>query len=140
MKILVAHNRYQQYGGEDSVFDSEVELLRAAGHDVETLIKSNDAIKSPIDKIVTMARTARNRHGMVAMAARIENFRPDVVHVHNFFPLLSPGIYEVCRAANIPVVQTLHNFRPICANGLLLRSNQSCHLCVSNSSIWGVVH
>jgi glycosyltransferase involved in cell wall biosynthesis len=74
------------------------------------------------------------------VSEHIEQFRPDIVHVHNFFPLLSPAIYEVCHAAGIPVVQTLHNYRTICANGLLLRNGQSCHLCVNNSTIWGVIH
>ena len=63
MKILIAHNRYQLFGGEDSVFDSEVQMLTSAGHDVHTLIMSNDTIKSVLDKIVTMCRTVENSGG-----------------------------------------------------------------------------
>lgn len=140
MKILVAHNRYQQYGGEDTVFDSEVELLGSAGHEVKTLVVSNDTIVSPLDKLATMLRTVENPVGTATISAKIKDCRPDVVHVHNFFPLLSPAIYAVCHAARIPVVQTLHNFRSLCANGLLLRNHQACHLCLDSSLLWGVIH
>ena len=94
MRILVAHNRYQQRGGEDVVFENEVKLLAASGHDVDTLVVSNDAIVSLFDKALTALRTAKNPAGTAAMALAIDRFRPDIVHVHNFFPLLSPAIYQ----------------------------------------------
>jgi glycosyltransferase involved in cell wall biosynthesis len=140
MKIIVAHNRYQHRGGEDSVFDNEVELLTTAGHEVHPLVISNDTIKSPRDKILAMFRTVANPNGMAMMSAEIEKIRPDLVHVHNFFPLLSPAVYSVCHAAKVPVLQTLHNFRPICANGLLMRNGEICHLCVNSSIFWGVFY
>ena len=119
MKILVAHNRYQQRGGEDFVFENELKLLTTSGYEVETLVFSNETITSHLDKALTMFRTASNPIGIAAMTQAIQRFRPDLVHVHNFFPLLSPAIYAVCNNAGIPVVQSLHNFRPFCANGRL---------------------
>ena len=98
MRILLAHNRYQQRGGEDVVFENEVKLLAASGHDVDTLVVSNDAIVSLFDKTLTALRTAKNPAGTAAMALAINRFRPDIVHVHNFFPLLSPAIYRICPA------------------------------------------
>ena len=140
MRILVAHNRYQQRGGEDVVFENEVKLLAASGHDVDTLVVSNDAIASFFDKALTALRTAKNPAGAAAMASAIDRFRPDIVHVHNFFPMLSPAIYRICRRAETAVVQTLHNYRPICAPGNFLRNGHVCILCLRGSPIWGVVH
>jgi len=140
MKILVAHNYYQQRGGEDTVFENEVRLLGSAGHDVHTLVVSNDTIASPIDKALTMMRTVENPIGVAAMVRAVKAFRPALVHVHNFFPLLSPGVYGVCHRAGIPVVQTLHNYRAICGAALLLRRGKICRLCVDGSPLWGVVH
>ena len=74
------------------------------------------------------------------MVRAIDRSRPDIVHVHNFFPLLSPGIYKACRQAGIPIVQTLHNYRPICASGQLFRDGHICDLCVQGSPVWGLVH
>ncbi|MGR5973789.1 glycosyltransferase [Bacillus cereus] len=64
--------------------------------------------------------------------------RPDVVHVHNFFPLLSPSIYHACQKLNIPIVQTLHNYRLICPSAMLMRNNQICESCIE-SSLWSAV-
>lgn len=140
MKILVAHNRYQQPGGEDFVFENELRLLSSAGHDVRALVVSNEAIISHVDKALTMFRTVDNPVGIATMAEEIKKFRPDLVHIHNFFPLLSPAVYGVCNNAGVPVVQSLHNFRPFCANGLLMRAGSACHLCVRGSPLWGVLH
>jgi glycosyltransferase involved in cell wall biosynthesis len=140
MKILIAHNRYQQRGGEDFAFDGEVELLRSAGHDVHTLVVSNDDINSSLAKALIMFRTVENPTGVAAMSTAIKRFQPDIIHIHNFFPLLSPAIYKICHAAEIAVVQTLHNFRPICANGLLFRANENCRLCINHSAYWGALH
>lgn len=140
MKILVAHNRYRQSGGEDGVFESEVNLLTSSGHDVHTLVVSNDAIASFRDKVLTAFRTVENPIGIAAMAHAIDRLRPDIVHVHNFFPLLSPGIYKACRREGIAVVQTLHNYRPICASGQLFRDGQVCQLCLHGSPVWGLAY
>ena len=140
MRILVAHNRYQQRGGEDVVFENEVKLLARSGHDVDTLVVSNDAIVSMFDKTLTALRTAKNPAGIAAMMLAIDRFRPDIVHVHNFFPMLSPAIYRIARRAGIAVVQTLHNYRPICAAGQFLRNGHVCNLCLYGSPVWGVVH
>lgn len=140
MRIIVAHNRYRQTGGEDGVFENEVKLLAASGHDVHTLVVSNDGVVSFLDKALTAFRTVENPVGVAALVHAIDRSRPDIVHVHNFFPLLSPGIYKACHRAGIAVVQTLHNYRPICANGQLFRDGQVCHLCLHGSPVWGLVH
>jgi glycosyltransferase involved in cell wall biosynthesis len=72
------------------------------------------------------------------MGERLAKTRPDVVHVHNFFPLLSPSIYAACNERGVAVVQTLHNYRTICANAMLLRDDHPCELCVTGSPYQGV--
>jgi glycosyltransferase involved in cell wall biosynthesis len=140
MKILVAHNKYRQPGGEDIAFENEVNLLASSGYDVRTLVVSNDSIESYVDRVLTTLRTVENPRGVALMSRAVENFRPDIVHIHNFFPLFSPAVYEACRRRGSAVVQTLHNYRPICANGQLLRSGKTCNLCIQGSPIWGAVH
>lgn len=140
MKILVAHNRYQGRGGEDVVFEAEVDLLRSAGHSVETLTVSNEAINSLATRIATTLSIADNIRGKQAMAEAIDRFRPDIVHVHNFFPLLSPAVFDVCRQRRVPAVVTLHNYRTICTGGMLLRDGRICHKCLDRGHLWGVAH
>lgn len=141
MKILVAHNRYQGRGGEDVVFEAEVALLKGAGHTVETLQVSNDAIDSIAGRIRTVLSVADNPDGIRVMTEAIDRFGPDVVHVHNFFPLLSPAVFDVCRQKNVPAVVTLHNYRAICAGSMLLRDGRICHKCLdAGHQMWGVIH
>jgi glycosyltransferase involved in cell wall biosynthesis len=140
MKVLIAHNRYQQPGGEDTVFEREASLLAASGHHVRKLLISNDVIASKKLKLLTALRTVENPVGIAAMSRALEEFKPDLVHIHNFFPLFSPAVYKVCRHAGSAVVQTLHNYRTICAGALLLRNGRVCQLCVNGSPVWGLVH
>jgi glycosyltransferase involved in cell wall biosynthesis len=140
MKILVAHNYYKLRGGEDVVFESEVDLLLGGGHEVQTLKVFNDDVKSVGAKAAALLGTVRNNRGIETVLRAIEAFRPDVVHFHNIFPLLSPAVYSACRKAGVAVVQTLHNFRPICPGSLLLRDGQICQLCVNGSSVPGILH
>ncbi|MGN1287664.1 MAG: glycosyltransferase [Bradyrhizobium sp.] len=140
MKILVAHNRYQGRGGEDVVFEAEVDLLRGAGHGVETLTVSNEAINSLAARIATTLSIADNAEGKRLVAKAIDRFRPDIVHVHNFFPLLSPAVFDVCRQKRVPAVVTLHNYRTICTGGMLLRDGRICHKCLDRGHLWGVAH
>ena len=74
------------------------------------------------------------------LAREVRRFRPDVVHVHNFFPLLSPSIYEACAETGVPVVQTLHNYRIICPGALLMRGGRPCEECVTGSAWRAVRH
>lgn len=140
MRILIAHNRYQERGGEDVVFEAESALLGEGGHAVKTLTVSNDAINSLGVRIKTALEIADNPSGRRTIAEAIDGFAPDVVHFHNFFPLLSPAVIDVCRDKGVPAVVTLHNYRVICGNGQLMRDGQICHQCLDAGPIWGVVH
>jgi glycosyltransferase involved in cell wall biosynthesis len=138
LKILVVHNEYQQRGGEDSVVEAEVQLLRSAGYDVETLIFSNTGIGSPWAAGIAALNAIYSVPGYRRVRTAIRATRPDLVHVHNFFPLLSPAVFSACADENVPNVWTLHNFRVACANGLLLRDGHPCEDCIGRMP-WSAV-
>ena len=140
MRVLLAHNSYQQSGGEDAVVANERALLADAGCDVDLLHIHNDEISSFWHKLSTTINLTRSARGKMLMARAIEGFRPDVVHVHNFFPLLTAAIYDACRDAGVPVVQTLHNFRLTCAGAILFRDGKPCEDCIHGSPYQGALH
>ncbi|MBU2916042.1 glycosyltransferase family 4 protein [Reichenbachiella agariperforans] len=129
MKILVCHNLYKIPGGEDKVFHEETALLRANGHEVHTIQKLNTkSIRSIKDKITLLFTTHYNRFWYKTFKKVLKEVSPDVVHVHNFFPLYSPSIFYACKSMNIPVVMTLHNYRLLYPNGLLLKNDGTIDL------------
>lgn len=144
MRVLVIHNLYQQPGGEDFISAAEADLLAAHGHAVEQLVFDNDAIapqRSALDSARLAGMTVWSRQGYATVRDAIHTFRPDVVHFHNTFPLISPAGYYAARAERVPVVQTLHNFRLLCANGLFYRDGHICEDCIGKAvPLPGVVH
>jgi glycosyltransferase involved in cell wall biosynthesis len=125
MKVLVAHNAYQHSGGEDAVFHNETELLRSAGHEIKEFRDDNHRI-AEMSSVSLGAQTIWSESSRRKLRAALDEFRPDIVHFHNFFPLISPAAYYACHEAGIPVVQTLHNYRLLCPNGMLYRDGQVC--------------
>lgn len=133
MRVLLLHNRYQVRGGEDAAVDLECEMLRGAGLTVDLFEAWNDEIAGAARMVQTALAVPYSFSARRLVAARIRAFRPDVVHVHNFFPSLSPSVYDACRAARVPVVQTLHNYRLVCANALLFRDGHTCTECLGRT-------
>lgn len=140
MRILIAHNRYQQEGGEDAVVANEARLLEERGHDVSLHDVTNDSISGWRSQFATAARLAYSNEARRYFAERVAAVRPEIVHVHNFFPLLTPSIYDACAQSGVAVVQTLHNYRIMCAGALLMRDGKPCHTCVTGSPYWGAWH
>lgn len=141
MRIAIAHNRYRYTGGEDSVMASEVEMLRGHGHEVELLEADNRTIDGAVAKIAAAGSVFHSPESCRRMAGLIEDFRPDIVHLHNWFPLLSPSILAAAYDAGVPLVQTLHNYRMICVNSGLYRDGRVCLDCVGKAlPLDGVVH
>jgi glycosyltransferase involved in cell wall biosynthesis len=141
VRVLQLHNRYQQPGGEDVVAQAERELLELHGHRVELLEVSNREIVSLYDKVRSAFTAVYSPAAKSRATAHLRSFEPHVVHVHNFFPLLSPSIYYACREAGVPVVQTLHNYRLVCPGALLMRDGRICEDCLGRMAPWpGVVH
>lgn len=140
MRVLIAHNFYQQPGGEDQVFASEAALLEEHGHAVERFTIHNDDI-AQMGRIGLAARTIWNRAMRKRLADAVRAHRAEVVHFHNTFPLLSPAAYAAAHDAGAAVVQTLHNFRLLCPNAVFFRDGQVCQSCLGKTIAWpGLVH
>ncbi len=127
------HNRYRIRGGEDTAVDREYEMLRAAGLTADLLEASNDDIAGALQMAKTALQVPYSLPARRLLLDRIRHFHPDIVHVHNFFPTLSPSVYDACREVGVPVVQTLHNYRLMCANGLVFRDGKSCTDCFGHT-------
>jgi glycosyltransferase involved in cell wall biosynthesis len=140
MKIVMVHNTYQQPGGEDVVFQQECANLERAGHEVVRYQRSN----FEIDKLSPLGRLALPKNTIWSAATRrdfgalLQCERPDLVHVHNTFMMISPSIYAACRDHRVPVVQTLHNFRLLCPGATLYRDGHICEDCLAGS-LWSSV-
>lgn len=137
MRVLVVHNRYRMAGGEDVAVEAEIGLLREHGHDVQTWIVSN----TDLDWRGLMQIAVRPAHSIASrrrMAALLADLRPDVVHVHNFFPILTPSIFDACAERHVSVVQSLHNYRLLCPKATMFRDGDACELCLSGSPFHAV--
>lgn len=142
MKILLVHNTYQQPGGEDVVFSQERQLLERAGHQVLTYCRSNWEIAgySALKLLGLVGRMTWARDTRREIANLIRRQKPDLVHVHNTFLMVSPSIYSACKEAHIPVVQTLHNYRLLCSAAIFFRRGSVCEECLEHSLWRGVLH
>ncbi|HEY2843189.1 MAG TPA: glycosyltransferase family 4 protein [Bryobacteraceae bacterium] len=133
LKVLSLHNYYRQSGGEDRVFASEAALLEQNGHTVVRHEDHNDRIRPGA---IGAARDAVWSHSAFDRLASLVRSNPiDVAHFHNTFPLISPSGYYAVRRSGIPVVQTLHNFRLICASATLSRNGSVCESCLEHRSL-----
>jgi glycosyltransferase involved in cell wall biosynthesis len=138
VKVCLVHNSYQQAGGEDTVVAVERELLTRGGDEVVTYTADNAAITG-MDRLTLASNTLWNRRIADDLERFLKSERPAIVHFHNTFPLISPAAYYAARRAGVPVVQTLHNFRLICPNALLLRDGAPCESCVGRAIAWPAV-
>jgi glycosyltransferase involved in cell wall biosynthesis len=141
MRILILHNRYKLHGGEDVVVKQESQLLRDAGHFVDVMEVSNDDIESGIDKLKTAVMSIYSSPMRKLAERRIQDIDADVLHVHNFFPRLTPAVYDAGAPRSCAVVQTLHNYRLVCPGGLLFRDGAVCEECLGRSfALPGIQH
>jgi hypothetical protein len=132
LTVVLVHNRYQQPGGEDVAVDADAALLEDHGHRVIRYECSNNDIenlglagRAALAVGTIWSQTSSRRLGQV-----LDEVRPDVVHVHNTFPLLSPSVYAAANRRVIPVVQTIHNYRMVCAAATCVRDGQPCVACL----------
>ncbi|AFZ44031.1 glycosyl transferase group 1 [Halothece sp. PCC 7418] len=140
MRILLVHNQYQQLGGEDTIFKTEADLLESYGHEVIRYVIHNDRIKE-MTALALAKATFWNHPVYQELRALIQAKRPQIAHFHNTFPLISPAAYYAAKQEGVPVVQTLHNFRLLCANGLFFRDGKVCEMCLTQKTfIPGIIH
>lgn len=138
LKIISVHNRYLVPGGEDQVFESEAGLLREYGHEVTQVEERNEYPGTLVKKIGMAVDCVWSQSWHRRFQNLLQAARPDVVHVHNFFPRISPSVYYACRKENVPVVQTLHNYRLLCAGAEFYRDGKVCEDCLDHGVLSGI--
>jgi len=133
----MVHNRYCIPGGEDEVHRRERDALVSAGHEVAEYVRFNDEIASyKLPQWAALgARTVWAWDSKAAIRKALDGVKPDVVHFHNTFPLVSPAAYYACREAGVPVVQSLDNPRLLCPNATLWRAGRVCEECCARG-LW----
>src|SRR5258707_6869977 len=144
MRVAMLHNRYRsgQPSGENTVVSQTADFLRKSGHEVEFYAQNSDSIAQlgRKDRALLPFRSVWSFSDERDLTFRLQSRRPDIVHVHNTFPLLSPSVLRAAHREGLPVVATLHNFRLICANGVLQRAGGPCESCVGRIPWRGVMH
>ncbi|OXS61633.1 hypothetical protein B1A99_03175 [Cohnella sp. CIP 111063] len=140
LRIALVHNYYQQSGGEDKVVEQERDLLNEMGHEVVVYQRHNDSISTMtrMAKLGATFGTIWSWSSYRDMRAFIRSNKPDIVHFHNTFPLISPSAYYAAKKEGIPVIQTLHNYRLLCPGGALFRKSEVCERCIDQSLIHAV--
>jgi len=144
VRVLIVHNRYRsaQPSGENGVVDEEARLLERAGCEVHRLeVESDEIARWPRAKRAGLPlRVIWSREGQRLMAEAIARTDPDVVHVHNTFPLLSPAAFRAASRRKVTVVNTLHNFRPLCPAATFYRDGHVCEECLGRAPLPALRH
>ncbi len=140
MNILIAHNYYQQPGGEDQVFANEAALLERKGHRVIRHEERNSRITNRNSAVAAIDAVWSSKSSQ-SLTDLMRRHKPDAVHFHNTFPLISPAAYYAVQREGVPVIQTLHNYRLLCPGATLFRDGAVCETCVEQKSLRpAVVH
>jgi glycosyltransferase involved in cell wall biosynthesis len=143
VKVVVAHNRYREAipSGENVIVDTEIAQLGAAGVEVLPFQRSSDSIGDlPLaQKALLPLSPIYGRQAQQDLSALLTAERPDVFHLHNPYPLLSPWVVRTAHAHGVPVVQTVHNYRQVCSSGLYFRDGHNCHDCRGKAFGWPAV-
>jgi glycosyltransferase involved in cell wall biosynthesis len=138
LRVLMVHNRYRQRGGEDAVAEAEAALLEKHGHAVEFYERDNRELEN-MAALDAAAQALWSRRTASEVAQLCERFGADLVHAHNTFALVSPSLYWSALRAGVPVVQTLHNYRLFCVQGMFRREERICEDCLGHLPWRGVV-
>ncbi len=139
MRILVAHNHYGDYsiGGEAMVFKQEVELLKENGYNVRTYERSNAELEKTnlLGKIDSVINIHWSKQTIEEVGHLMDDFKPDILHVHNYKFLITPSIFKAAKIRGIKTVLTLHNYRLMvpCGN-FMTKDGVVCEKCLLGNS------
>jgi len=134
---MIVHNEYSRLSGEEVVVKGQIKLLESNGHKVIRFFRSSAEIHGMrLGRIRAFSSGIYSFSSKKAMRRLLAECRPDIVHVHNLFPLISPSVLGECRKAGVPVVMTIHNYRLICPNGMYLSDGQVCEKCGGGKEYW----
>lgn len=143
MRILQVHNRYKTPGGEWTVLNQEHGLLKEKHEVDQFIIKNSDHLDTLTKKAKLIFKTHYNHHSKFLIKEQLQKKKYDVMHVHNFFPLLTPSIFEAARELGVPSVMTLHNYRLIHPNGLMYHKGKIDQRSIKGSAydcVWDGVY
>lgn len=140
--ILLIHNYYKVSGGEDVVFQNEKQMLLENGNQVFEYTRNNKEIDKMniIKKVILPFTNIFSIKAYRDVKNYIKSNKIDIVHIHNYSNLISPSIIYACKKCDIPVVQTVHNFRMLCPNGLFFRDNKICEDCPNKGLKCSIKH
>ena len=138
MKLLLCHEFYRQFGGEDQSFLDEAAMLRSKGHEVVEYTRHSDEIARS-SRVGTAIRSVWNAAAYREVRAIIRRERPDIMHCTNLFPLISPAAYKAAHDEGVPVVQALRNYRLVCPSATLVRDGKVCEDCLGKAVPWPAV-
>ncbi|GID97296.1 glycosyltransferase family 4 protein [Amorphoplanes digitatis] len=143
MKVVVAHNRYREAipSGENVIVDTEIAQLTAAGIEVLPFQRASDSIGDLplVQKALLPISPIYGRAAQRDLDELLRRERPDLLHLHNPYPLLSPWVVRTAHAHGVPVVQTVHNYRQVCSSGLYFRDGHNCVDCRGKAFGWPAV-
>lgn len=130
MKVLIIHNKYGKYSGEEAVVDAQIDLLKSKGYQVITYFRSSEELESmPNGKMKAFFTAFHNSKVINEVKDLIKAEKPDLVHVHNLYPIISPAILPAIKKMKVPIVMTVHNYRLLCPNGLFFTNGSVCEKC-----------
>lgn len=141
-RVLLVHDRYREPGGEDISFDAEIGLLGQHGHPVRQVVFDNTCIpdrRSPLESALLGLSTVWSWRAASEVRDAVREFRPDVVHFYNTFPLISPAAYYVVKSEGAAVVQSLSNYRLLCPSAIFYRDGRVCEDCLAKFIPWPAV-
>jgi glycosyltransferase involved in cell wall biosynthesis len=139
LKILIIHNAYGKYSGEEAVIDANINILEKVGHKVIKFSRSSEEITSShLGKYKAFFTSFYNPCSIKTLRILLNKEKPDIIHIHNLYPLISPSILPFIRKYGIPVIMTVHNYRLVCPNGLFYNGEKICEAC-SNGKEWNCI-
>lgn len=142
MKIIVIHNEYGTFSGEEAGVQRQVELVANMGHHVSRFSRSSAEIpQMRFGRVRAFCSGIYSFSSKKVMRELLREHKPDIVHIHNLFPLISPSILSVCSAMGVPVVMSVHNYRLVCPNGLHMskRRYEICEKCCGGREYWCIL-
>ncbi|MFD1615867.1 glycosyltransferase family 4 protein [Gelatiniphilus marinus] len=130
MKILIIHNKYGKHSGEETVVYFQIKLLEEAGHKVVTYFRSSEELETMfLGKLKALIFSIFNPKSFRDLKKIIKAEQPDLIHIHNLYPLISPSVLPYLKTFKLPIIMTVHNYRLLCPNGLFFTKNKICEKC-----------
>ena len=140
MRILIVHNNYGKYSGEEAVVDKMAEMFRKHNHNVFFYRRTTEGVrKSLFGKIKGFISGMYSPSGVKGMREALKVYKPEIINVHNLYPFISPAALFECKKAGVPVIMTVHNFRLICPTGLFMRNGLPCETCLEKGYEWSCI-